>query len=51
VDDRVAIGELDRVLTVALEKADALNLTMVGIHIEEARTLLPKYDAAPDPHP
>lgn len=27
-------------LTAALEKADTLNLTMVGIHIEEARNLL-----------
>ena len=51
MDDRVAIGELYRMLTEALEKADALNLTMVGIHIEEARVLLPDRYADPDGHP
>jgi len=38
--DREAMEELHQLLAAALQKADELELIMVGIHINEARNLL-----------
>ena len=46
MDDYAAAAELHAVLTAALDTADRLELTMVAIHIEEARNLLVPIDAA-----
>ena len=40
MDDLAAKAELARLLAHALEEADRLGLTMVAIHIDEARNLL-----------
>ena len=38
--DREALDELQHLLAAALQKADELDLILVGIHINEARNLL-----------
>ncbi|MCU6455890.1 hypothetical protein LPN01_17565 [Sphingomonas sp. A2-49] len=38
--DRAAFAELDRLLGAALDLADRLDMTMVAIHVDEARNLL-----------
>jgi len=43
-DECSARAELQRLLTAALEVADTLDLTLVGIHIDEARNLLLQRD-------
>lgn len=40
MDDCAAKAELDRLLTAALALADRLGLTMVAIHVDEARNRL-----------
>ncbi|MCP3735958.1 hypothetical protein M9979_13880 [Sphingomonas sp. RP10(2022)] len=40
MDDTTATTELHALLQTALELADRLGLTMVGIHIDEAKNLL-----------
>lgn len=45
MDDRSTATELYRTLTEALDLADRLELTMVAIHIDEARNLLISKDA------
>lgn len=40
MDERAERAALFQLLTEALEKADALDLPMVGIYIDEARGLL-----------
>lgn len=40
MDEHAAAAELHRLLTIALETADRLDLTMIAIHIDEARNLL-----------
>lgn len=46
MDEHAAIVELHRLLTDALETADRLDLTMIAIHIDEARNLLIQNGAA-----
>lgn len=46
MDEQAATAELHRLLTLALETADRLDLTMIAIHIDEARNLLAENDAA-----
>ncbi len=46
MDEQAATAELHRLLTLALETADRLDLTMIAIHIDEARNLLAGNDAA-----
>jgi hypothetical protein len=46
MDDRAATTELHRALSEALDMADRLDLTMVAIHIDEARNLLASQDVA-----
>lgn len=40
MDNRATFAELDRLLGTALDLADRLDLTMVAIHVDEARALL-----------
>ncbi|USU05119.1 hypothetical protein NF700_17145 [Sphingomonadaceae bacterium OTU29MARTA1] len=47
MDKRAAMTELDRLLTTALRLADDLDMTMVAIHIDEARNLLATSDITP----
>ncbi len=46
MNDYTATTELHALLTAALDMADRLDLTMVAIHIDEARNLLVPSDAA-----
>ena len=46
MDEHAAVVELHRLLTTALETADRLDLTMIAIHIDEARNLLTQTGAA-----
>lgn len=40
MNDQEATAELYRALTLALELAERLDLTMIAIHVDEARMLL-----------